>query len=390
MILECLTIVFVDIEGYTTKTSDQSRGANERLLARFAGVVMPMVRAFNGTVVKGLGDAYLITFRSPTDSLLCAMAVQDQLANRNRHVAEEERFALRFAINVGEVRIDKKDIFGDAVNITARIEALTKPGEIYFSEAVFLMMNKSEIPYEVVGMHALKGLSAEVLIYRVPKLAEVGAYRLALAADSAGDEAEAEPLTLPFGGLALRKVHTRITGQGLARDGSFHLAGAMSEIHYTAGSKARHFRRGPWWRRLLGPAIYLGALSYGLGGLLLSRHTHAGLAARLKATAKQLRDSSEFRQPVLRTALLVALAGGLGYLGWRQHVMTLQAQQQVVAMNEQATRQDLALKVQAAHQAQALKALHQQKLAAAHRASTRQAATQLELTKEKKKFHFPW
>ena len=165
MKLECLAIVFVDIKDYTPKTAGQSRKANERLLGRFAGLVRPMVRAFNGNVVKVMGDAYLITFKSPTDSLLCAMAVQDQLSNRNLQIPESERFELRFAINVGEVRVQKKDIFGTAVNIAARIEGLVDGGEIYFSEAAYLMMNKSEVPFEEIGYHKLKGIQNEVEVF---------------------------------------------------------------------------------------------------------------------------------------------------------------------------------------------------------------------------------
>lgn len=332
MRLEILTIVFVDIKDYTVKTSNQSRSANQRLLARFAGLVKPMVRSFNGQVIKAMGDAYLLSFRSPTDSLLCAMAVQDQLSNRDHFVPEEERFQLRFAINTGEVRVDKTDVFGEAVNIASRIETIAEGGEIYFAEAVYLMMNKSEIPYELLGARKMKGIDEEVLVYRVPKLAEVGSYKLGQVADSANDEVDKTLRPMPFGGLALKKVHARILGQGMALDGSFHMAGALAEIHYLARSRSDHFVKKRWWRKPLGPVIYGASIASGTSGLVLSPRTHAGLLQAARATTRRFFTVKEFRQRVLTSWLVLGLVGMAGYMGWRQYHMTQHAEDQAQAM----------------------------------------------------------
>jgi class 3 adenylate cyclase len=363
MKIEVLTIVFVDIKDYTSKTSDQSRRANERLLERFAGLVLPMVRAFHGSVIKSMGDAYLITFKSPTDSLLCAMAVQDQLASRNTALAKDERFELRFAVNAGEVRIEKRDVFGEAVNIAARIEGLAKGGEIYFSEAVYLMMNKSEVPFEEVGPQKLKGIGEAVRVYRIPKLSEVGAYKLALVADGLADT-EAMPKRLPFGGLALKKVHTHMTGQAVEVDGALYLGGALSEMHYSAGSKAGQMAAEAWWWRVLRPLVYL--IAFGQGGLRLafSPKTYLGVVARLKKTVKLLQQSSAYRKRVFRRSAVLALILAAVFLGWREYAL--------------------------AKEAQAYKALVQQKEQAAAQAQAREAAAQKALSKEKKKMHFPW
>lgn len=363
MKLEVLTIVFVDIKDYTSKTSDQSRQANERLLARFAGLVKPMVRVFNGTLVKSIGDAYLITFKSPTDSLLCAMAAQDQLAGRNALLPKEERFEVRFAINAGEVRIEKKDVFGEAVNIAARIEGLAKGGEIYFSEAVYLMMNKSEVPFEEAGRHKLKGISEAVGVYRVPKLSEVGSYRLALAGDAGPVEAPTPP-KLPYGGLALKKVRTHMTGMAVETDGSFYLGGALSELHYGAGSKALEFAAPAWWRKPLLPAVYLGALGLAAGRMAASAGTYRGFWQRGVKTWTQLRRNEAYRRRAWRALALALAVLGAAYLGWRGY--------------------------QAVQEAKAYKALAEQRAAAAAQASAREAAAQRALSKEKKKLHFPW
>jgi class 3 adenylate cyclase len=363
MKLEVLTIVFVDIKDYTSKTSDQSRQANQRLLARFAGLVKPMVRVFNGTLVKSIGDAYLITFKSPTDSLLCAMAVQDQLAGRNPALPKEERFELRFAINAGEVRIEKADVFGEAVNIAARIEGLAKGGEVYFSEAVYLMMNKSEVPYEAVGRHKLKGIAEEVGVYRIPKLREVGAYKLALAEDERLNE-PAAPQALPFGGLALKKVHTHLTGQAVQADGAFYLGGAFSELHYAAGSRALQFGARGWWAKGLVPAVYAAAFAWGGLRLALSPEPYRGAGWRARRALTRLQRDAGYRRKALRALMVLGLLGLTAALGFLQY--------------------------QALQQARAYKALAEQKAVAAREAAAREAATEKALSKEKKRMHFPW
>ena len=365
MKLEVLTIVFVDIKDYTTKTSEQSRGANERLLARFAGLVKPMVRAFHGVIIKSLGDAYLMTFKSPTDSLLCAMACQDQLSQRNHGLPKDERFEVRFAINAGEVRIERGDVFGEAVNIAARIEGLAKGGEIYFSEAVYLLMNKSEVPSDKVGPQKLKGISEAVTVYRVPKLSEVGDYKLALAADTPAPELEPKPKPekLPFGGLALKKVRTHMTGQAVESDGALYLAGALSEMHYTAASLATQWA-GKGWFRLLWPFLYIGFFALAGGRLLLNPKTYLAGLARLRKMFRLFRQAPSYRRKVMAVATLLVLLLAAGFLGWRQYELGKEAETYKALVAEQAREAALA-------QAQA-------------------AQAQRALSKEKKKFHFPW
>lgn len=357
MKLECLAIVFVDIKDYTPKTAGQSRKANERLLGRFAGLVRPMVRAFNGNVVKVMGDAYLITFKSPTDSLLCAMAVQDQLSNRNLQIPESERFELRFAINVGEVRVQKKDIFGTAVNIAARIEGLVDGGEIYFSEAAYLMMNKSEVPFEEIGYHKLKGIQNEVRIYRVPKLSEVGTYKLALPEGHTEDAQHASFQRLPFGGLALKKVYAHMAGLNGEKDGSFYFASALSETHHTANAQAAHFGAKAWWHRIMFPIHYLRTFATIAVKLAFSLHTYRGLLTRFRKAFNLFRDSATYRTKALYMLLVVGLIVGVSFMAWQQYVM----EQKVV------------------QQAEALENL-----------KARQAAAQKELAKEKEKKRFPF
>jgi len=230
---ENLAIVFVDIAGYTPRTSSQTREENVLMLRRFDGVVRPLVRIYTGRVVKTIGDAYLLTFRSPTDALLCSMAIHDRLVESDAEVLPADRFTIRCAINVGEVRIeDGGDVFGEAVNIAARIEGKAGAGEIFFSESVFLSMTRSEVPSEEVGYTELKGISEKVRLYRVPRADEAGGYSLKQR-DNAGVKPAADsrhpltPVNLPFAGMGLDRVRDKLEtapavaqAQGILRQGS--------------------------------------------------------------------------------------------------------------------------------------------------------------------------
>jgi len=230
---ENLAIVFVDIAGFTPRTSAQTREENLRLLQRFEGTVRPVVRAYSGKVIKTIGDAFLLSFRSPTDALLCSTAIHDRLAETDADVSPAERFSIRAAVNVGEVRIEGGDVFGEAVNIAARIEGKAGAGEIYFSESAYLSMTKSEVPSEEVGYAELKGIPGKVRLYRVPRANEAG-FALKQGQDSTA-------LNLPFGGLGLTPVRSRLST--LPADAAIsHAQGALTKsLDLTAHGFA-------WWR----------------------------------------------------------------------------------------------------------------------------------------------
>lgn len=193
-----LAIVFTDIKGFTERTSRQTLEENERLLETHARLLRPLFEAFGGRIVKSIGDAFLVTFESPTQAVLSGMAIQDRLWLHNRSAPEVERLDVRVAINVGEVRLEGRDVFGEPVNIAARVEGIAEAGEVYFTEAVYLAMNKAEVPAEPVGDFELKGIPGSVKVYRVPR----APHRV-----QAG-EADPRPpaASPPFGNLALARV----------------------------------------------------------------------------------------------------------------------------------------------------------------------------------------
>jgi class 3 adenylate cyclase len=348
---QSLTIVFVDIQEYTSRTSGTSREANERLLARFDALVKPLVKAFSGKVIKSLGDAFLLTFGSPTDSLLCSMAVQDQLARSNAAQSEEDRFEVRAAINAGEVRVDGGDIFGEAVNITARIEGLAPGGEIWFSEVVYMMMNKSEIPAVEVGLRQLKGIPEPVRLFRVPRVAEVGDYRLQGSHPGATDTGPVEshplePAGLPFGGGALERVQSRLPGHraGRTKPG---LGAALLDLHHLAMVRSVRRRRLGGIRGGLGPLNYAlfwlaGILGLAATGRLLS---HAGVS--FDHLTQALRSSVQLRIRLgLTVGLLCLVTGATASLLHHETVLLQRAEMQRAAAEKRAAAAKSELRMQ--------------------------------------------
>ena len=166
---ENLAIVLTDIAGYTEATQSQSRQDNARLLATHNRILYPIIRRYKGRHVKSIGDALLLVFRSPTDAMICAMAMQDALFEFNRNNTKELQIHIRVAASLGEVRVTRNDVFGEAVNVTSRIESITPVDEIYMSEAVYMAMNKAEVPSQEVGRRELKGITGSIRIYNIPR-----------------------------------------------------------------------------------------------------------------------------------------------------------------------------------------------------------------------------
>ena len=121
-----LTIMFTDIKGFTPKTSKMSRENLEKLLKLHDDLVIPVFKKFEGRVVKTIGDAFMVTFNSPTDTVLCGIALQQMLAKHNETASEDDKLEVRVAVNSGEVTIKNNDIFGEAVNIAARLEGISE------------------------------------------------------------------------------------------------------------------------------------------------------------------------------------------------------------------------------------------------------------------------
>jgi class 3 adenylate cyclase len=162
-----LTILLTDIKGFTDKTSHQSRADMMSMLDTHNKIVLPVLQSKGGRLIKTIGDAFLMTYDSPTDAVLAGIAVQEALTEHNKDKEKNDRIEVRVAINSGEVTLADNDVFGEPVNITARIEGVADAGEVFFTEAVYLAMNKNEVPSSEVGLLQLKGIPEKIRVYKV-------------------------------------------------------------------------------------------------------------------------------------------------------------------------------------------------------------------------------
>jgi class 3 adenylate cyclase len=166
---ETATIMFIDIEGFTKRTTKSTREMWFNLQDIFDKVALPVFKKYNGNVIKKIGDCYMVTFNSPTNAIMCGMGLQNSFLNFNKNNLKRKPLIIRVALHTGEVVLKNQDIYGDAVNTAARIEGVTKGGDIVFSESVFLAMNKNEIPFLHLGIFRMKGLKYPVRLFRVRK-----------------------------------------------------------------------------------------------------------------------------------------------------------------------------------------------------------------------------
>lgn len=165
-----LAIVFTDIKGFTERTSRQTLEQNEQLLKTHNELLAPLFRALGGRIVKTIGDAFMVTFESPTSAVLAGVAVQDALWKYNQTAVGDAQLHVRVAINVGEVRLEGNDVFGEPVNIAARVEGMAEADEVTFTEAVYLSMSRAEIQSEDLGRHEFKGIPEPVRLFKVARV----------------------------------------------------------------------------------------------------------------------------------------------------------------------------------------------------------------------------
>src|SRR5215813_7544699 len=111
-------------------------GTLDRLKAHRRKLTDPKIKEHHGRIVKTTGDGSLVEFPSVVDAVRCAVEVQREMAERNTEIPQTQRIEFRFGINLGDIIIDDHDIYGDGVNIAARLEALAEPGGICVSRVV--------------------------------------------------------------------------------------------------------------------------------------------------------------------------------------------------------------------------------------------------------------
>jgi adenylate cyclase len=161
-------ILAADVAGYSRLMGTDEEGTLRRLKALRAELIDPTIAEHRGRIVKTTGDGMLVEFQSVVDAMRCAIAVQDAMCQRNADVPPGGRIEFRVGINLGDVIIDGEDIFGDGVNIAARLEAMAEPGGICIERTVLTQTRgKLDFPVEDLGEQSLKNIAQRVHVFRV-------------------------------------------------------------------------------------------------------------------------------------------------------------------------------------------------------------------------------
>ena len=161
-------ILAADVAGYSRLMGVDEEGTHERLKAHLRELVEPKIEEHRGRVVKNTGDGLLADFPSVVDAVRCAVEIQRGMAERNEGTSPEKRIDFRIGINLGDVIVEEHDIFGDGVNVAARLEALAEPGGICISRMVRDQI-RDKLPYsfEDKGEQSVKNIARPVRVYRV-------------------------------------------------------------------------------------------------------------------------------------------------------------------------------------------------------------------------------
>jgi len=160
-------ILSADVVGYS-RLMGEDEAATVSTLKSHRSLISGKVQRFNGQVVDSPGDNILSEFRSIVDAISCAVAIQEELRDKNEELPEDRKMQFRIGVNLGDVIHDGDRIYGDGVNITARVEGLAKPGEVAISGTAFdNVRNKLKFGFEFLGEHQVKNIAQPVRVYRV-------------------------------------------------------------------------------------------------------------------------------------------------------------------------------------------------------------------------------
>ncbi len=159
-------ILYADVAGYSRLTGDDEEGTHRRLSASLDAITAS-IKEHNGKVMHFAGDAVLADFAAVSDAVICAVTIQRDLGDRNRDLPEDRKVHFRMGVNLGEVIVDRGEIYGDGVNIAARLESLAEPGGICVSDFVHgALGNKLPLDYEFMGEQRVKNIAEPVKAYR--------------------------------------------------------------------------------------------------------------------------------------------------------------------------------------------------------------------------------
>src|SRR5256885_6267177 len=163
-----VAILAADVAGYSRLIGADEEGTLQRLRSIRVEVIDPKIAEHHGRLVKTTGDGLLVEFASVVDALRCATEVQREIAQRNSDVGQAKRIEFRIGVHQGDVVVEDADIFGDGVNVAARLEGLGDPGGICVSARVQEdAVGKLDLSFDDLGEQNLKNIARPIRVYRV-------------------------------------------------------------------------------------------------------------------------------------------------------------------------------------------------------------------------------
>jgi len=160
-------ILAADVQGYS-RLMGEDEVVTLRTLTAYRQVTDALIAQHHGRIVNTAGDSILAEFASVVDAVQCAVDIQQQLAVKNAELPEKRRMAFRMGINLGDVMVEGEQLYGDGVNIAARLESLAEGGGICISGNVYEQVKKKlSLPYEDLGEQTVKNIVEPVRVYRI-------------------------------------------------------------------------------------------------------------------------------------------------------------------------------------------------------------------------------
>ena len=179
-------ILSADVEGYSRLMGDDEE-ATIRTLTKYRNAMTDLIQKYRGRVVDAPGDNLLAEFASVVDGVNCAVEIQRELAERNADLLDNRKMEFRIGVNLGDVVEEEGRIYGDGVNIAARVEGLAEAGGICISGRAYDQVeNKLGLEYENLGEHKVKNITRPIRVYRVLSFPGAAAHRVVQAKDALG------------------------------------------------------------------------------------------------------------------------------------------------------------------------------------------------------------
>jgi adenylate cyclase len=169
-------VLAADVAGYSRLMGADEDATMAAWWSNREQVIDPTIEAHRGRIVKLTGDGFLAEFASVSDAVVAALAMQIEIKRRNEEVPADRRMEFRIGINLCDIMADAEDIYGDGVNIAARVEALAEPGGICVTGAVRDQTQaRLGLDYEDMGEQTVKNIAEPVRVYRLPLAADAQA-----------------------------------------------------------------------------------------------------------------------------------------------------------------------------------------------------------------------